>query len=206
MQRPIAIISAVAVALLLGALYFITKGSEDADQFASCNTNAVAGGSLGGPFDLLDKTGATLTDADVITGPTLIYFGYSFCPDVCPLDNARNAMATDILDEQGVTATPVFISVDPSRDTPQVVGDYAYNFHDRMIGLTGSAEQVAGASRAYKTFYQKDDSGDEEFYTVSHSTFTYLALPGHGVVDYFNRDDTAETVAERTSCVAAAAG
>ncbi len=98
--------------------------------------------------------GETVTDADVLTGPSLIYFGYTFCPDVCPLDTARNAEAIDILEERGQMVTPVFISIDPERDTPEVVGDFAVNLHERMIGLTGSPEQVAAASKAYKTYYK----------------------------------------------------
>ena len=203
-KSMIAIGGAASLAVLLGGTYLVTGALKPSTQFATCGAGAIAGGSIGGPFELLNAEGATVTDADVITEPTLIYFGYSFCPDVCPLDNARNALAVDLLEEQGLSATPVFISIDPERDTPEVVGDYAYNFHDRMIGLTGSAEQVAAASRAYKTFYQKEVDGDPEYYLVSHSTFTYLALPEHGVVDFFRREDSAETVANRTACFAEA--
>jgi protein SCO1/2 len=147
----------------------------------------------------VDETGKTVTDKDVITKPSLVYFGYTFCPDVCPLDNARNADAVDILEEKGFEVTPVFISVDPERDTPEVVRDFTDNLHPRMIGLTGSAEQVKAASLAYKTYFKKQDSGDE-FYLMDHSTFTYLVLPDKGFVDFFQRDDTAEQMAERVGC------
>lgn len=205
MQKIIAILSAVTVIVLMVATYLITMTGKTDDPFAACPTNAVAGGQIGGPFELVNAAGETVTDQDVITGPTLVYFGYTFCPDVCPLDNARNALAVDILEEQGIIATPVFISIDPDRDTPEVVGEFAYNFHDRMIGLTGAPEQVAAASRAYKTFYQKEVSDDPDYYLVSHSTFTYLAMPGYGVVDFFKRDDTAEDIAVRVTCIAEAA-
>lgn len=200
MSKTIAVTSAIGVVAILGATFFATTRNAE-DPFQVCNGAAVAGGAVGGPFTLVRDDGQTVTDADVITEPTIVYFGYTFCPDVCPLDSARNAAAVDILAEQGISATPLFISVDPDRDTVDVVREYADNFHDRMIGLTGSAEQVKAAAQAYKMFYKKADD-DPEFYLVDHSTFTYLALPGLGVVDFFNRDDAPEVLAERTACAA----
>lgn len=181
--------------------------SGGADALAQCRGGAVAGGDLGGPFTLLDETGATVTDAEVITAPTILYFGYTFCPDVCPLDSMRNAQAVDILEQEfGIVATSVFISVDPERDTPEVVGRFADNFHDRMIGLTGSAEQVAAASAAYRTYYRKQESeADDPYYLVDHSTFSYIVLPGVGFVDFVRRDDTPEDVAARVACFVNAA-
>lgn len=191
------------VATILATLY---RG-EEADALAQCRGGAVAGGDLGGPFTLVDETGATVTDAEVITAPTILYFGYTFCPDVCPLDSMRNAQAVDILEQEfGIMATPVFISVDPERDTPEVVGRFADNFHDRMIGLTGSAEQVAAASAAYRTYYRKQESeADDPYYLVDHSTFSYIVLPGVGFVDFVRRDDTPEDVAARVACFVNAA-
>ena len=157
----------------------------------------------GGPFTLVDKDGTTVTDADVITEPTLIYFGYTFCPDVCPIDMDRNARAVDILADQGISARPMFISVDPERDTPEYVGEYAAAFHERAIGLTGSVEQVAAASRAYKTFYQKQGD-DPEYYLVQHTTFSYLTLPEHGFVEFYRQEASAEEVAESVACYSAA--
>lgn len=147
----------------------------------------------------MNAQGETVTDTDVITEPTLIYFGYTFCPDVCPLDTTRNADAVDILAERGQSVTPVFISIDPERDTPEVVGDFAFNLHDKMIGLTGSPEQVKAASRAYKTYFKAHDKSDE-YYLVDHSTFSYLVTPQDGFVEFFNRDDTAEVLADKIGC------
>lgn len=189
-----------ALAAGLGLTYFLVAGGGD-DPFAPCRTTAIAGGAgdIGGPFTLLSETGETVTDADVLDKPALIYFGYTFCPDVCPLDTARNADAVDLLAEQGYDVRPVFISIDPERDTPEVVDDFTANLHPEMIGLTGTPEQVQAASQAYRTYYRKRDSGDE-FYLVDHSTYTYLTLPGEGFVEFFRRDQSAEEIAEKTAC------
>ncbi len=173
------------------------------DAFAQCAQGAVAGGDIGGPFELVSQTGETVTEQDVITEPTLIYFGYTYCPDVCPLDVSRNAEAIDVLAEQGVEATPVFISVDPERDTPDVLAEFTDIMHPKMIGLTGSASQVKAASQAYRTFYRKQAGGGED-YLVDHSTFTYLVLPEKGFVDFFRRDASADQMAETVACYAAA--
>ncbi|TCP40310.1 SCO family protein [Rhodovulum marinum] len=183
-----------------GAVYLLGTGSGD-DRFAECRTGRIGGdpAQLGGPFTLVSETGKTVTEADVITGPTLIYFGYTFCPDVCPLDNSRNAAAVDLLDAAGRVVTPVFISIDPARDTPELLAEFTGYMHPRMLGLTGSPDQVQAASRAYRTFYRVQDPEDE-YYLIDHSTFTYLAFPGLGVVEVFDRDVTPEEMAARVTC------
>jgi protein SCO1 len=199
MARVMSVLGAAFLLTLVGGTAGYIYFSRSSDPYAQCRGGQVGGGAIGGPFTLVDQTGATVTDADVFTRPSLVYFGYTFCPDVCPLDNARNAEAVDILEEKGIEAVPVFISIDPARDTPEVLADFAANLHPRMIALTGTEEQVKAASLAYKTFYKKQES-DDEFYLVDHSTFTYLVLPGTGFVDFFRREVTADEMASRVSC------
>jgi len=201
MIRIYSIGAAALVAVMLGILGWMVLGGRGDDRFAQCRGTAISGGagSIGGPFELVDQTGRTVTDAEVIDMPTILYFGYTFCPDVCPLDVARNALAVELLEDAGHIARPVFISVDPQRDTPEVLTQFSNVFHERMIGLTGSDEQIRAASRAYRTFYSVQPS-DDEFYLVDHSTFTYLVLPEHGFVEVFRRDQSAEELAERTAC------
>ena len=191
----------VAVVGLLGGTALVAWQQKQSDPFASCRGSAVATGAaaLGGAFTLVDEDGKTVTDKEVLAKPSLVYFGYSFCPDVCPFDAARNAEAVDILAEKGIDVTPVFITIDPERDTPEVMKDFAENLSPKMVGLTGTVEQTTAASRAYKTFFKKQDSGDE-FYLMDHSTFTYLMLPGTGFADFFGRDDTPQQMADRTAC------
>lgn len=200
MTRLLAILAAGAVAAALGATWYMSRNGSG-DQFAQCRASQIAGGAgaIGGPFELVNAKGETVTDKDVLAEPSLIYFGYTFCPDVCPLDVSRNAEAIDILESRDQMVTPVFISIDPDRDTPEVVGDFAYNLHERMIGLTGSPEQVKAASKAYKTYYKAQDKSDE-YYLVDHSTFSYLVLPEHGFVEFFKRDTTAEQMADQVGC------
>lgn len=201
MTRLVAIAASVSIVALVGGLWFATRGAGDGDAFAQCRTGVVAGGAgaIGGPFELLNARGETVTDADVITRPSILYFGYTFCPDVCPLDVARNADAVDLLQADGHDVQPVFITIDPERDTPEVVGDFAANLHEDMIGLTGSPEQIRAASKAYRTYY-KAHPADDDYYLVDHSTFTYLVLPDEGFVEFFRRDISAEDLAERTAC------
>lgn len=182
-------------------LLLVLLQPREADWFAECRGTRVAGGggNIGGPFTLIDGAGAEVTERDVFAKPSLLYFGYTYCPDVCPLDVARNADAVDLLKERGYDSQPVFISIDPERDTPEVVSDYAESLHEDMIALTGSQDQVKAASKAYRTYYRKQD-GDEEFYLVDHSTFTYLVMPETGFAEFFRRDATPEQVAEAVAC------
>ena len=195
----------VAVVLLIVGMVAATMGGWGPDdKYGQCRATKLAGGAgdIGGPFTLVDETGKSVTSEEVISEPSLLYFGYTFCPDVCPLDNARNAEAVEILESRGQMVQPVFISIDPDRDTPEILRDFTDNLHERMLGLTGSPEQVAAASKAYRTYYKKHDPepGNEEFYLVDHSTWSYLVFPGEGLVGLFKRDETPQTMADRIGC------
>lgn len=189
--------SAVGVGLAIGGgmVYF---GSGH--QGLQCSASNIAGGSaaIGGPFTLVDQFGTSVTEKDVIQDLTLIYFGYTYCPDVCPLDTARNLAAVDILDAQGVNVLPVFITIDPERDTPDVLADYAEVMHPRLLALTGNEEQISAASKAYKT-YRRKVGDDPEDYLMDHTAFSYLMSPS-GLVEFFRRDVTPEDMAKAISC------
>lgn len=199
--------SALVSAAVLGVGVWYSFSRNSGDLFSGCYNSKIAGGSaaIGGPFSLVDQSGKQVTDADVFSQPALVYFGYTFCPDVCPLDVARNAEAIDILQEQGFNIRPVFISIDPERDTPDVLAEYTSYMHVDMVGLTGSPEQVKIASLAFKTYFRKQETGDE-FYLMDHSTFSYLMLPETGFAEFFKREDTAEELAQKASCFLTASG
>lgn len=196
MSKIIAMVAGAAGVGLLAATWVVTQNRAGEE----CAGTAIATNAIGGPFELVSETGETVTETDVITEPALVYFGYTFCPDVCPIDNMRNAQAVDLLAEQGHAVTPVFVTVDPERDTVEVVRDYTENFHEKMIGLTGSPEQVKAAADAYRVVYGKADN-DPEYYLVDHSVFTYLVLPDSGFADFFRREDGPEAMAERVACI-----
>lgn len=204
MTRTYALASvAIIGALMTGTVVAIYMAqSSDGDEFAQCRQGVVAGGaaSIGGPFELVSETGATVTDVDVITQPTLVYFGYTFCPDVCPLDTVRNAEAVDILEENGHQVQPIFITVDPNRDTPEIMAAFTENVHPRMLGLTGTEEQTHTAASAYRVYYQTHDDGSDPYYLVDHTAFTYLMMPEIGFVEFFNRDVSPTAMAETTTC------
>jgi len=197
MSKSLAILasSVATVGIAVGA-YFVLSPAEN--QCAP--TGVIAGNAtIGGPFELVTHKGETVTEKDVITQTSLVYFGYTYCPDVCPLDVARNADAVDQLAAKGIDVTPVFITIDPERDTPEVLSDYVEFTHEKMIGLTGTAEQVAAASKAYKTYYRKNGEGED--YLMDHSTFSYLMSPD-GFLDFIRRDMTTEQVVEKVGCFA----
>ena len=188
--------SGIVVLTLATMSYFSFWGDGKA-----CRSSVVAGGqgSIGGSFELVDHNGVVVTEKDVINGLTLIYFGYTYCPDICPLDTQRNLTTVDILDEQGVDITPVFITIDPERDNISALNDYVQASHERLIGLTGSLEQIQTASKAYKTFFRKN--GDGEDYLLDHSTFSYL-MDKSGFLQFFRRDLEPEEVAKTILCFA----
>ena len=206
-SKTILTYAASGLILLIAGTWLVSSeyspfSSKGKDQFVNCRSSKIAGaiGSIGGPFNLIDERGIAVTDQDVITEPSLIYFGYTFCPDVCPLDTARNGEVVDILAQIGKSATPIFISIDPKRDTPEVMAEYSEWIHPKMKGLTGSQKQVKAASKAYRTYYKLYPDEGNGYYLVDHSTMTYLVLPEHGFMEFFRRDQSAEKVAEKVAC------
>lgn len=200
-ERRLMILGVGAAALLLlGGFLWMRAGSGD--EFAACRRSTIAGGTqtLGAPFTLTDETGARVTDAQVFDRPSIFYMGYTFCPDVCPMDNARNAAAADLLRAGGRDVRTVFMSVDPARDTPERMAEFTDAMHPDMLGLTGSVDEVTAVSRAWRGFFKVNDETDKVNYLVDHTTLSYLVLPGHGTVEFFARDVSPEQMAETVAC------
>ncbi len=193
--------TAAAIGLLAGGALYLTYGAGGGPG-AGCSSSAMAGGmdSFGTDFTLTRDDGARVTAEDVFDKPSLLYFGFTFCPDVCPLDAARNAEAEALLTEGGHDVQTIFVTVDPRRDTPEVLAEYTDMFSDRMIGLTGSDAEIAEINRGWRNYYKAHDEEDQEFYLVDHMTNTYLVMPGNRTVEFFSRETPPERIAETVAC------
>ena len=152
--------------------------------------------AVGGPFELIDGDGRTVTERDFHGRHMLVYFGFTFCPDVCP---TTLFSASAALEEIGPALASkvrlVFVSIDPERDTPEVVKDYAAHFHPGTVGLTGTPEQVATAARAFRIYYRKAAPEEDGSYLVDHSSILFL-MDGEGrYVTHFGHEATADDMA-----------
>jgi protein SCO1 len=137
-----------------------------------------AGAQIGGPFELVDSGGETVRWSDFDGRYRIVYFGYAYCPDVCPLDVQRMMQGYERFKRDNprlaADVQPIFITIDPARDTPTVVGEFARAFSDDLIGLTGTAEQVDQAAKAFAVYYQKGPESSGGGYLMDHSRVAYL--------------------------------
>ncbi|MGY8962899.1 MAG: SCO family protein [Rhodospirillales bacterium] len=163
------------------------------------NNNTVNGSAaIGGAFTLVNQAGLEVNEQILLGHYSLVYFGFTYCPDICPMTLQIVADAIDILPEQkSELVQPVFISLDPKRDTSETMASYVSNFHERMIGLTGTAEQVQGAASAYRVFYRETPIGKGGGYTIDHSGYLYLMNRSGRYVDHFGKDVTTEELTSK---------
>ena len=199
MNKYFASAGAVVLAAMLSWAIYTVLVPQSGDPFAAGRTGSVAGGQIGGAFSLTDQNGHNVTDAQLFAKPALVCFGYTSCRDVCPLDNARNAEAADILAKQGFDLTPVFVTVDPARDTSAALKDHVANFSTRLLGLTGTAAQIKAAAPAFRVYYRLPENPGKD-YEVDHTALTCLMLPKSGCADFFQHEITAQQMADRTGC------
>jgi cytochrome oxidase Cu insertion factor (SCO1/SenC/PrrC family) len=156
--------------------------------------------SIGGPFTLVDHKGKPTTDKDFRGKYMLIYFGYTFCPDVCPTALQVMTQAMDQLTpETQKKITPVFITIDPARDTVKQLNAYVDNFHPRMVGLTGSDEQITAVARAYRVYFgrARDGNADSTDYLMDHSSIVFLVDPDGTYVTHFTHATPPEKMAAK---------
>lgn len=155
---------------------------------------------IGGPFTLTDQHGETVTQADLIGSPHAVFFGYTYCPDVCPTTLWELSTYMAALGEKADDLKVVFVSVDPERDTPEALGDYISAFDDRIIGLTGSREAIDETVRAYRAYYKIHPEDDEGDVLIDHTATTYLfdeAGRFTGTIAYGEAAETARAKLER---------
>ena len=166
-QLVFATLALLAALLVAGMAYY----------FAGPIQTATGTGTalVGGPFSLTDQDGRKVTDKDFLGKYMLVFFGYTYCPDICPTELQVMSAALDNLGAKADEIQPIFITFDPQRDTPEVLKQYVTNFHPRLIALTGTPEEIAVAAKAYRVFYSKiENSSGPDTYLMDHSTITYL--------------------------------
>lgn len=194
--RIIRIAVACTVGLLIAAL--VAWWSIQRDQRAAMPAPVVAtpGVQIGGPFALVAHTGEAVTD-EAYTGKfRLMFFGFTYCPDICPTELQVMATALDRLDPAvAAKVQPLFVSIDPARDTPAAMAEYVAQFHPAIVGLTGTAEQVDAVAKTFRVYYAKAPGGDAESYLMDHTTYTYLMGPKGEFLTVFARGTTAEDMA-----------
>jgi cytochrome oxidase Cu insertion factor (SCO1/SenC/PrrC family) len=194
---PSPLVGAVACALLLvlgGAAPAQTSTRSAAELMDAVMWNREP---IGGPFQLIDQSGKVRSDRDFRGQLMLVYFGFTTCPDICPTDLQAISLAMDRLGTDADDVQPLFITVDPERDTREHLADYVAMFHPRLLGLTGSAEAVQNAADAYRVYYQRVDfdKGDG-YYTVDHSAFIYLMDRDGKYLGFFPPGTPAEKIVE----------
>jgi protein SCO1 len=195
MRRPFLLM--IVAGFLFGALV----GAAIMIYNAGTQPRVVTSGKalIGGPFKLIGKDGQTVTDQDFRGRYMLVFFGFTHCPDICPAELQVMAAALDDLGSDAEKVVPIFISVDPERDTPEVVTTYVENFGPNFVGLTGSPEAVAEAAKAYRVTYDKyeykDDAGNSN-YSVDHSALAYLMGPDGEFITHIPYGTPPEKMAE----------
>lgn len=174
---------------------------------AACSPSApsserppLEGARIGGPFRLLDQDGHPRTEHDYRGKWRVMYFGYTFCPDVCPVDMGNVGAGLKAFEAKDAAraakVVPIFVSVDPARDTPAVLKQFVAAFHPRMVGLTGTPAQIAAAAKAYSIYYAKGEASAAGGYLVNHSRQTYLFDPAGKPIALVPADQSPQAVTE----------
>lgn len=190
----------LAVVLIVGALGFAAYQLYQHPGGMTGGTPTMP--AVGGPFSLTDHNGGPVTEAAFKGKLMLVYFGYTYCPDVCPTALTEMGNAVEALGPAGDKVVPVFVTVDPARDTPEHLKEYLSFFHPRFVGLTGTSEQVAAAAKAYRVYYAKaktDAAGasDALDYLMDHTSIVYLMGPEGALKAHFPHGAGADAMAKK---------
>lgn len=194
-----------AAAILVGIVTVKLVGRDDRRVRVIKSTESVP---IGGPFRLVNQRGQTVKNTDFPGKHLLIFFGFSNCPDVCPMAINEIALTLKLLKDKADQIQAIFVSVDPERDTPEVLDKFIAAFDERIMGLTGTIQQIEDVTKAYRIYYQKvlpkeeeDQPKDKAVYQVDHSTIFYLMSPTGEFVRHFSHgtssDDMAKDILKR---------
>ncbi|KJV91968.1 SCO family protein [Rickettsia bellii] len=197
-SNVIKIIIGASLLIGVGALYLLlslkTPDKPLAGQVNIYEDNA----EIGGDFELIDQNGE-LFNSDELKGKlSLIYFGFTSCPDICPTSLNKITKAVEILSENKIDIVPVFITIDPSRDTPAVLKEYLKHFHPKFIGLTGDEKQIREVADKFKVYYAKaaSENDNDQDYMLDHSSFTYLMDKNGKYLKHFYLDSAPSEIME----------
>ena len=186
----------LAAAVMVGAIA-VAAGATALWMGLALRAQVQSGATkIGGPFTLVDDTGAQVSEADLKGKPTVMYFGYTFCPEVCPTTLTDLVQWMQMIGRDADRLNYVFVTVDPERDTPKVMHDYVSAFDPRIRGLTGTSEQIAKVTKEYGVYYKRIPTSDGG-YVMDHSAVLYMMDPNVrfvGVIPY--QEDTAKAVAK----------
>ena len=191
-------LAAVLAGIVAAALYFRDKspdGDRRADAARLMNELMSGKAAVGGPFTLTDQHGNRKSLADFRGKVVLLYFGYTFCPDVCPTDMSAIGRLITMLGAAGDKLQPIFITLDPERDTPEVLDNYATAFHPRFVALRGSEDEVRRVATAYKIFFEKFTPAGSSTYVIDHMAFIFLLDREGKYVAFFPPGTTVERMA-----------
>jgi protein SCO1/2 len=187
--------SAALVALAFS--YPAVAQEPDPDRAAKLMDDLMWGrGHVGGPFTLIDQTGKPRSDTDFRGKLLLVFFGYTTCPDICPTELMQIGLAVDRLGANAEQVQPLFISVDPGRDTPEVLAPYVAQFHPRLIGLTGTPAEIRAVADTYKAYYAKYLPADSAVYLIDHTGFVYLMGRAGEYLGFFPPNTSADRMVE----------
>ncbi len=199
-KTPILLIAALGVLLAAGGIgAWIFVQSQKPGSIVSSETRTSGSALIGGAFTLTDQNDQRRSEADLMGRYSLIYFGYTYCPDVCPTALSTMSQGLDLLDEtapdKAAAVLPVFVTVDPERDTVAALATYASHFHPRFLALTGTPEEVAVVAKAYRIYYQRVEEAGSNDYLMDHSSIIYLMAPDGSYLGHFTHASTAEDIA-----------
>ncbi|XP_028725204.1 protein SCO1 homolog, mitochondrial [Peromyscus leucopus] len=192
--KSLALTFAIGGSLLAGMKYFKKEKIEKLEQQRH---RAVGKPLLGGPFSLITHDGEPRTDKDYLGHWVLIYFGFTHCPDICPEELEKMIQVVDEIDSipSLPNLTPLFITIDPERDTKEAISTYVKEFSPKLVGLTGTKEDIDGVARAYRVYYSPGPKDEDEDYIVDHTIIMYLIGPDGEFIDYFGQNKKAAEIA-----------
>jgi len=197
MTRSIRFFLILGIGLLAidGAIFLFWWGQDRAHIAPTVASSGTA--AIGGPFRLSATDGKTVTDASFRGKWMLIYFGYTSCPDACPTALTNISIAIQTLRREAAAIQPLFITVDPKRDTRAVLMEYLKSFDPRIAGLTGSEEQIRAAAKAYRVYVRPEPAKGDNSYLIDHSSYVYLMDPGGVFVDVIDAATAGPEMAEK---------